>query len=66
LGTAGVEVLEDAPEEVALEEAAGLAPGVAVPPPHAVTASAKAAPAAYEAPLDRVIFVTRCSLDSAF
>jgi hypothetical protein len=65
LGTAGVlAVLEGREEAAVLDDAAGLSPGVAVSPPHAVTVSASAAPAAYQAPLDRVIFVTRCSLDS--
>jgi hypothetical protein len=51
----------------ALAEVVGLplAAGDPEPPPQAVTASASAAAAAYQAPLEGVIFVTRCSLDSA-
>jgi hypothetical protein len=59
--------------EVALEVAVVVvdgAAGVSVSPPQAVTVSASAAPAAYAMPLatpaDSVIFVTRCSLNSAF
>jgi len=59
----GVVAADD--ETAADEEADGPSPGVAPSPPQAVTASASAAPAAYEAPLVGVIFVTRCSLDSA-
>jgi hypothetical protein len=54
-------------DDVGDEEPDGLplAAGESESPPQAVTASASAAPAAYRRALDRVIFVTRCSLDSA-
>ena len=50
---------------VAVVVVAGAA-GVSVSPPQAVTASASAAPTAYPMALGSVIFVTRCSLNSAF
>jgi hypothetical protein len=65
---AGVPGVAEVVLAVAVVVVAGAA-GVSVPLPHAVTASASAAPTAYPMPLERppdsVIFVTRCSLNSA-
>ena len=64
---AGVPGVAEVVLAVAVVVVAGAA-GVSVPPPQAVTASASAAPTAYpmpRRPTGSVIFVTRCSLNSA-